>query len=330
MLRYIASRLAIMLPTLLFISIISFMLIELPPGDYMSSYMDRLLQSGQDVTDDLVQNLRVRYGLDQPVFVRYLKWISRFVQGDFGYSFLYGRPVSQLIGDRLLVTVLVTMVTIACTWLLAFPVGIFVALRQYTAGDYIVTFLGFIGLAIPDFMLALILMYLGFKLFGFSVGGLFSMTYANAPWSWAKFVDLLKHVWIPVLVVGTSGTAGLIRIMRANMLDEIRKPYVTTARSKGIAEWKVILKYPVRVALNPFVSTVGWYLPSLISGSTIVAIVLSLPMTGPILFDALKSQDMYLAGSFILFLAILTVVGTLLSDILLAWLDPRIRFGAAK
>ena len=328
MYRYILTRVLIMIPTLFVISIISFALIELPPGDYLSSYIDRLMQSGQDATRDLVQNLRIRYGLDKPVHVRYLKWMGGVLQGDFGYSFLYNRPVSQLIGERLALTIFVTFTTLIFTWVLAIPIGIYAAVRQYSPTDYVFTFIGFIGLATPNFMLALILMYLGYKLFGFNVGGLFSMEYATAPWSWAKFVDMLEHLWVPVVVIGTAGTAGMIRVMRANMLDEIRKPYVTTARAKGLPPWKVILKYPVRVAMNPFVSTIGWLLPSLVSGATITAIVLSLPTTGPLLLEALRNQDMYLAGSFLMFLAALTVVGTLLSDILLAWIDPRIRYGA--
>ncbi len=316
-----------MIPTLFIISIVSFALIELPPGDYLTSYMSRLLESGQDVTSDLVTNLRVRYGLDKPLHVRYIKWMGGIFQGDFGYSFLYRRPVSTLIGERLGLTVFITFSTILFTWIVAIPIGVLSAIKQYSPGDYLFTFLGFIGLATPNFMIALILMYLGYKWFGFNVGGLFSMEFANAPWSWAKFVDMLQHLWIPVVVIGTAGTAGMIRIMRANMLDEIRKPYVVTARAKGLPEWRIISKYPFRVALNPFVSTVGWLLPRLISGATITAIVLSLPTTGPLLLEALRSQDMYLAGSFIMFLAALTVIGTLISDILLIIIDPRIRYG---
>ncbi len=326
MYQYVIRRIVVMIPTLLAISIVSFAIIELPPGDYLSSYIARLEQTNQDVSTSLVTALRHRYGLDAPMHVRYFKWITRVFRGDLGYSFRFSRPVSELIGERLILTVLVTFTTMWFTWIVAFPIGIYSALKPYTIGDYIVTFLGFIGLATPNFMLALILMFISYKYFGFSVGGLFSMEFADAAWSMAKVADLLKHLWVPVIVIGTAGTAGLIRIMRANMLDELPKPYVTTARSKGLPEWKVIAKYPVRVALNPFVSTVGWMLPRLISGATITAIVLSLPTTGPLLLEALRSQDMYLAGSFIMLLASLTVIGTLVSDLLLAWLDPRIRF----
>lgn len=283
-------------------------------------------QSNIDVSQELVNNLKARYGLDQPLYVQYYKWILGFVQGDFGYSFLYQRPVNTLIGERLLLTITVTFTTMIFTWIVAFPIGIYSAIKQYSIGDYIFTFLGFVGLSIPNFMLALVLMFMGARYFGFSVGGLFSTEYINAPWTWAKVIDLMTHIWIPVIVIGTANTAGMIRITRANLLDELSKPYVTTARAKGLPEWKSILKYPVRVALNPFISTVGWRIPRLISGGAIVAIVLALPTTGPMFLNALRNQDMYLAGSFIMFLSTLTIFGTLISDILLIWLDPRIRY----
>jgi peptide/nickel transport system permease protein len=266
--------------------------------------------------------------LNQPGYVQYWKWISGIVlRGDFGQSFELNAPVSSLIWGRLGLTLMLSITTLIFTWAVAFPIGIYTAVKKYSLGDYVFTLLGFIGLAIPNFLLALILMYVAFKYFNQSVGGLFSPEYIDAAWGWNKFWDMLKHLWVPIVIVGTAGTAGLIRVMRANLLDELSKPYVDTARAKGMSEWRLILKYPVRVALNPFISTVGWTLPLLISGSAIVAIVLNLPTSGPLLLRSLLTQDMFLAGSFILMLAILTIVGTLISDILLALLDPRIRYG---
>jgi peptide/nickel transport system permease protein len=328
--QYILRRILVMIPTLIVISMITFVIINLPPGDYLHSYIARLEQSQREVTQDLVESIRVRYGLDRPIHVRYFMWARGIVSGDFGYSFRYNRPVADLIGERLALTVGIALVTIIFTWVIAFPIGIYSAVRQYSIGDVVATVIGYIGLAIPNFMLALILMYVSFRYFGFNVGGLFSMEYAEAPWSWGKIVDLLQHLWVPVVVVGTAGTAGLIRIMRANMLDELPKQYVMTARAKGLHEWAVIAKYPVRVALNPFISTVGWLLPVLVSGEIITAVVLGLPTTGPLLLEALRSQDMYLAGSFVMFLATLTVIGTFVSDILLALLDPRIRYSVKE
>ncbi len=323
---FILKRLIVMIPTLAIISMVSFFVIQLPPGDYIDSYISQLEAQDIHASRELVENLRARYGLDRHPVVAYFKWISGVVVGDFGYSFQYQRPVSRLIGERLLLTLAVTVSTLIFTWVIAFSIGVYSALRPHSLGDYVATFFGFLGLAIPNFLLALLLMFLGQRWFGMNVGGLFSAEFATAPWSWAKFIDMMKHMWVPVVVLGTAGTAGLIRIMRANLLDELNKPYVITARSTGIPEWKVILKYPLRVALNPFVSTIGWLLPQLISGAAIVAIVLSLPTTGPLLLQALRSQDMYLAGSFLMLLATLTVIGTLISDILLALLDPRIRY----
>lgn len=324
--EYILKRILAMIPTLVIISIISFVIIQLPPGDFLTSYIARLMQSEQEVSQELVIALRHRYGLDQPLHMRYFKWVGGMFRGDFGYSFRFNRPVRDLIGERLVLTIVVTFATVIFTWLVSFPIGIYSAVKQYSIGDYVATFIGFLGLATPNFMLALILMFIGFKYFGFNVGGLFSPEYANAPWDMAKFMNMLEHLWVPVVVIGTAGTAGMIRVMRANLLDELHKPYVTTARAKGLHEWNVIVKYPVRVALNPFVSTIGWMLPALVSGEAITAIVLNLPTTGPLLLEALRSQDMYLAGSFVMMLASLTVVGTLISDVLLAWIDPRIRY----
>ena len=326
MTKYILRRLLGMVPTLLVISIITFVLIQLPPGDFLTSQLEQLQQQGEQINEERIAALRKRYGLDRPVTVQYVKWITNFVQGDMGYSFEWNRPVNELIWERLGYTVVIALASLMFTWVIAFPIGIYSALRQYSVADYVFTTLGFIGLATPSFLLAMVLMYLGYSWFGVSVGGLFSPEFVAAPWSWARFVDLLKHVWIPTVVIGMAGTAGLIRVMRANLLDELQKPYVTTARAKGLGPIRLVLKYPVRIALNPFVSTIGWMLPHLFSGATIAAVVLSLPTTGPLLLRALMSQDMYLAGSFIMILSTLTVIGTLLSDILLALIDPRIRY----
>lgn len=326
MLRFVARRILIMIPTAIIISIISFIIIQLPPGDFLEVWRDSLEQQGTMVDQSVIDSMRDRYGLGQPMIVQYFKWISNVMQGDFGYSFHYKRPVQQLIGERLALTIAITSGTLVFTWILAFPIGVYSAIKQYSLGDYLATFFGFIGLATPNFLLALILMFVGFRYFGWSVGGLFSPEFDGAPWSIAKFWDLMTHLWVPVVVVGTSGTAGLIRILRANLLDELSKQYVTTARSGGLSETRVLVKYPVRVALNPFVSTLGYLLPQLISGATIVSVVLSLPTSGPMLLRALQSQDMYLAGTFVLLLALLTLIGTLVSDILLALLDPRIRY----
>ena len=326
MLQFILRRILYMIPTLVIISILSFIIIQLPPGDYLTSVVVTMRASGEELDQATLDALEQRYGLSKPIHVQYWKWISGILlRGDFGQSFEWNQPVSELMWGRLALTFTMSLATLLFTWVVAFPVGIFSAVRQYSVPDYISTIVGYVGLATPNFLLALILMYVAFKFFNQSVGGLFSPDYADAPWSWAKVWDLLKHLWIPVVIIGTAGTAGLIRIMRANLLDELHKPYVTTARAKGMSEWRLILKYPVRMALNPFVSTVGWTLPVLVSGSAVVSIVLALPTTGPLLLRALMSQDMYLAGSFIMLLSVLTIIGTLVSDILLAWLDPRIR-----
>jgi peptide/nickel transport system permease protein len=328
MLRYIGHRLLLMIPTIFVVSVISFIIIQLPPGDFLSSYVANLEAMGEKVDEATLISLRNAYGLGQPIHIQYFKWINGILHGDFGMSFTWKVPVSQLIWDRLGLTVLLSLATLLFTWFIAFPVGIYSAVRQYSIGDYFFTFLGFLGVATPNFLLALVLMVVSYNYFGKSVGGLFSPQFEQAPWSWARFLDLVDHIWIPMIVLGLSGTASLIRIMRANLLDELQKPYVTTARAKGQDERTLLLRYPVRAALNPFVSTLGWTLPQLVSGSTIVAVVLNLPLTGPMMLTALISQDMYLAGSFILLLSILTIIGTLISDILLAWLDPRIRLSA--
>jgi len=326
MVAFLLRRIFYMIPTLIVISIVAFLVIQAPPGDYLTTIVSTLASEGEDVDPEALKALEIRYGLGQPMYVQYWKWISGIVfRGDFGHSFSWNKPVSSLIWQRLALTFMLSLASLLFVWILAFPIGIISAVRQYSALDYISTTLGFVGLATPNFLLALVMMYISFKYFGQSIGGLFSPEYVSAAWSWDKLVDLLSHLWIPVVIIGTAGTASLIRIMRANLLDELRKPYVVTARAKGLSEWKLILKYPVRIALNPFISTVGWVLPTLISGATITAIVLSLPTTGPLLLRALTSQDMYLAASFILMLSVLTVIGTLISDLLLALLDPRIR-----
>jgi peptide/nickel transport system permease protein len=315
-----------MIPTFIAVSIIAFIIIQLPPGDYLTTLVASMASQGETLDPAAMEALRARYGLGQPMWVQYLKWMSNiFLHGDFGQSFEWNQPVVDLIWKRLGLTFMLSLSTLLFVWAVALPVGIYSAVRQYSLGDYTFTFLGFIGLAIPNFLLALVLMYIAFKYFNQSVGGLYSPEFQEAAWSWAKLKDLLSHLWIPIVIIGTAGTASLIRVMRANLLDELPKPYVVTARAKGLPEYQVIMRYPVRVALNPFVSTVGWVLPALISGEAIVSIVLSLPTTGPLLLRSLLSQDMYLAGSFILMLSTLTIIGTLLSDILLAILDPRIR-----
>jgi len=327
MIKYIVKRVLYMIPTLIGISILSFFIIQLPPGDYLTAKIAGLAEQGQTIDVATLDAMKARYGLDQPMIVQYWKWISGIVlRGDFGESFEWNRPVTQMIWGRLGLTFILSFVTLLFIWILAFPIGIYSAVKKYSIGDYVFTFFGFIGLAIPNFLFALTLMYIAFSKFGLSVGGLFSPKFQEAPWSWDKFVDLMQHIWIPMIVLGLSGTASLIRTMRANLMDELKKPYVETARAKGLAENKLLVKYPVRVALNPFISTVGWILPTLVSGSTVVSIVLNLPTTGPLLLRSLQSQDMYLAGSFILLLSTLTVIGTLISDILLALVDPRIRF----
>ena len=326
MAQFIIKRLLYMIPTFFVISLVSFIIIQLPPGDYLTSYIANISAAGETVEAEVIEALEQRFGLGQPFHVQYFKWMRNMLtKGDFGLSFEWQEPVEDIIWGRLQLTLMISVSTLLFTWLIAFPIGIYSAVNQYSIGDYVATFFGFIGLATPNFLLALILMYIAFKYFNQSVGGLFSPEYQDAAWSWGRVKDFLAHLWIPMIILGTSGAASLIRIMRANLLDEIKKPYVTTARAKGLPEWRVIMKYPVRVALNPFVSTAGWLLPSLVSGSIIVATVLSLPTTGPLLLRALTSQDMYLAGAFILLLSTLTMIGTLVSDVVLAWLDPRIR-----
>lgn len=324
--RYLVNRLIYMAIVCFFVSILTFVVIQLPPGDYLTSYVMSLEASGRQISQDQLEALRVRYGLDQPMHVQYWKWITNFIRGDMGHSFEWNQPVNTLVWERLGLTAVISLSSIIFTWVVALPIGIISALNKHSFLDYCTTFISFLGLAIPNFMLALILMYIGFRYLGVHVGGLFSPEYQHAAWSFAKFKDLLSHLWVPTIVLGTGGTAGMVRIMRANLLDELDKLYVTAATARGLSPLRVILKYPVRIAINPFISTVGWILPEIISGATITSIVLNLPTTGPILLGALRTQDMYLAGSFLMLLTILTVIGTLISDILLAVVDPRIRF----
>ena len=316
-----------MIPTLFAISIITFVIIQLPPGDYLSTYIAELQSQGENVDIAKIEALRAQYGLDKSMVEQYCFWVLGLLQGDLGFSFEYQLPVSEVVGDRLLLTLILNFTTIIFIWLVSFPIGIYSATHQYSWGDYGLTFVGFIGLATPNFLLALILLYFANVWFGTSIGGLMDPIYIDHPWSTAKFLSILEHLWVPVVVIGTSGTASMIRRLRANMLDELQKQYVITAKAKGLNPLKALIKYPLRTSLNPFIADIGNMLPQIISGSAIVSMVLSLPTTGPMLISALQSQDMYLAGSFLIFLALLTVVGMFLSDLALAWLDPRIRLG---
>jgi peptide/nickel transport system permease protein len=328
MLGYILRRVLLMIPTLFVVSLLSFTIIQLPPGDFLTSYAAQLRQEGEYVEEEELEALARRYGLGQPVYVQYTKWIGGILtKGDFGQSMEWQKPVKDLLWERIGLTMILATVSILVGWFIAIPIGVYSATHQYSIPDYVMTVFSFIGAGTPGFMIALIIMWIAMRQFGMNVGGLFSEEYVVAPWSVDKVVDMLKHLWIPVLILTISGTAGGIRTTRANLLDELNKPYVETARAKGLTERRLIWKYPVRVALNPFFSTVGWSLANQIGGLQLVAVVLSLQTTGPMLLRALTSQDMYLAGSFLLLLSVLTVLGTLVSDILLAWVDPRIRLG---
>jgi peptide/nickel transport system permease protein len=326
MFAYIARRILIMIPMLFLISIISFVAIQLPPGDFMTSYVAGLRTMGDNIDQEAIDSLRERYGLGKPIHVQYFKWISGIIlRGDWGQSMEWQRPVKELIWDRLGLTIILSLFALMVSWFVAIPVGVYSATHQYSIPDYIMSIISFIGVGVPGFLLALIFMYFAQTQLGLNVGGLFSQQYIDAPWSVDRVVDLAKHLWIPVVILAIEGTAGSIRTTRANLLDELNKPYVELARAKGLTEMQLIWKYPVRVALNPFFSTVGWSLASLISGATLLSVVLSLQTTGPMQLRALMSQDMYLAGSFLLLLSLLTIIGTLISDILLAVVDPRIR-----
>jgi len=325
MLRFLIRRALMALLTLIAISVLSFVIIKLPPGDYISTYVAQQAASGAIITQQEAESLRAQYGLDQPVWVQYGKWMRLVVTGNFGASMEWQRPVTSVIGDRLFLTVALSLAAVFFTWLIALPIGIYSAVKQYSPLDYLFTTLGFFGLAVPNFLLALVLMYFGFTFFGANIGGLFSPDYADAPWNAAKFADLLKHLPLPAFILAVGGTAQVIRVLRANLLDELRKPYVTSARAKGLKEWQVIMRHPVRVALNPFVSTIGYLFPYIVSGSIIVSLVLSLPTVGPLLLRALLAQDMFLAGTIVLMLGTMTVIGTFISDVLLMVIDPRVR-----
>jgi len=331
MLTYVIRRVLQFIPLLAVISVLTFALIELPPGDYLTMHIIQLEQSGTMPSEEEIARLTMQYGLDKPITQRYLLWIWNIIRhGNFGRSFQWEKPVSEIIGERILLTVVISLSTLVFVWGTSIPIGIYAATHQYSFFDYAFTFLGFIGMAVPGFLLALVMMYFAFAYLDISVTGLFSPDYVDAPWSWARVWDMLKRLWVPIIVIGISGTAALIRVMRGTLLDELRKQYVTTARAKGVSERKLLFKYPVRIAINPMLSTIGWLLPRIVSGSAIVSIVLNLPTTGPVLLRALLSQDMYLAGSFVMILSALTITGTLISDILLALVDPRIRYGGVS
>ena len=326
MLYYIVRRLFYMVIVLLLLSVVCFVIIQLPPGNYAIYYIRNLEAAGQMVTEAEKAAIIKQYGLDLPIYFQYVNWIGGLLHGDFGRSFAYNQSVVDLLIERVPLTIIISLAAFIFTYIVAIPIGIVSATHQYSISDYIFTVIGFAGLAIPNFLFALILMFLSHKYFGLSVGGLFSTHYANVPWDIGKFIDMLKHLPIPILVIGTAGTAGLIRVIRGCLLDELRKQYVITARAKGVSEKILLFKYPVRVAINPVISTIGWMLPAIFSGETITSIVLCLPTTGPLLFDALMNEDMYLAGGIIMILSSLTIIGTFISDILLAWADPRIGY----
>ena len=332
MLAYTIHRIFIMVPTLLAISAIVFTIIQLPPGDFFEAYINELLSQGESVDLQKIEQLRQLYGVDRPIWQQYIYWVWGLVQGDLGYSFEYGLPVNEVVGDRLWLSFMVSLSVIIFTYAVSFPIGVYSAVRQYSIGDYTFTFLGFLGLATPNFLLALVLLYFANVVFGTSIGGLMDEQFIDQPWNWPKVSSVLEHLWIPVVVIGTSGTAGMIRRLRANLLDELQRLYVTTARAKGLSTTRLLIKYPLRMAINPFIADIGSLLPQVVSSAAIVSIVMNLPTTGPMLIEALQSQDMYLAGSFLMFLATLTVIGVFLSDLALAVLDPRIRLsgGATK
>ena len=325
MLKYIVKRTLVLIPLLLALSVVVFVIIQLPPGDYLTTYINNLRSTGQQVTEDEIAALEARYGFDQPMYVQYMKWAQNLLRGDLGYSFVYKRSVNSLIASRLPATITLSVVSVLLIWIIAFPLGFYSATHKYSLGDYAFTSVSFFGISVPEFLLAIIIMYLYFLTTRQYAGGLYSDEFAGQPWTWAKIVNMLQHVWIPLLIIAFTGTAGLFKTFRANLIDELNKPYVKTARAKGVGNMRLLIKYPVRIALIPFIATVGWLLPGLISGQTILAQVLSLPTVGPLLLTALQNQDMYLAGSIVLIMGVLSMIGTLVSDILLALTDPRIR-----
>ncbi len=327
MLKFIVRRIIILVPLLILVSIVSFIVIQLPPGNFVESYIRNLELQGGSVNAAQKEALLRQYGLDQPVVVQYFIWIGKIIlHGDFGNSFKFQRPVVELLAERIPRTIALSLGAMLVTWMIGIPIGILSALKKYTVWDYFFTLLSFLGLSVPAFLLALVLMFAVFTSTGYMTTGLFSAQFQDAPWSLAKFVDLMRNVWLPLVVLAVTGSAGLIRVLRATLLDELKKQYVTTARAKGLPEWKVILLYPIRIAINPIISTIGWMLPAMVGGELVVSKVLNIPTVGPMMLDATLSQDMYLAGGFVLILCSLTIVGTLISDILLAWADPRIRF----
>lgn len=328
MLNYIIRRLTIIIPELFLISVIAFVVIQLPPGDFLSTYIMRLQASGVEINQTIIETLRLQYGLDRPLYVQYFIWIKNIIlYGNFGTSFAWNTPVINLIRERIPITLTISLLSLTLTWLVAFPIGVYSATHQYSLFDHIFTFLSFLGVSMPGFLLALTAIWFLYRFTGHAVIGAFSLEYLNQPWSLAKMLDMLRNIWLPVIVVGMAGTAGLVRVIRAMMLDEIRKLYVTTARAKGLPEYKVLIKYPLRVAVSPTISTIGWLLPAIVSGESVVGIVLNLQTIGPLLLTASLAQDMYLAGSIVLILGTLTVIGMFISDLLLAWLDPRVRYG---
>ncbi len=329
MVRFILQRLLILPVLLLLFSLVVFWLVQAPPGDFLTSYLATLASSGSSVDQAQVEALKIQFGLDQPFHVQYIRWMDGLLHGDLGLSLEYQRPNIELIAERLTPTLLLALFSFIFTWIVAIPAGIYSATHQHSILDYLFTVLNYFGVATPNFLLALVLMWWAFSAFGIGITGLFSPEYTEAPWSVGRFIDLCQHIWLPVIILGIAGTARLTRIMRANLLDELNKPYVVAARAKGLSEWRLVLKYPVRLALNPLVSTIGWYLPQLFSGSLVLATVMNLLNIGPLLLRALTQQDMYLAGSILLIYCLLTIIGTLLSDVLLAWLDPRIRMEGA-
>ena len=325
---FIINRLLQLIPLLIIISIISFIIIELPPGDFLTVLIDELEQEGTTIAEDEIARLTIQYGLDKPLYRRYLIWAKNIlIKGNLGRSFQWEKPVTEVIGERIVLTVTISTFTLIFVWAVSVPIGIYSATHQYSISDYIFTFFGFIGLALPGFLLALVIMYLAFAHLDLNVTGLFSAEYEDAAWSLGKIKDLLSRVWVAIIIIGMTGTASLIRVIRGSLLDELRKQYVITARSKGVSERRLLFKYPVRIAINPLISTIGWLLPLIVSGEALVAIVLNLPTVGPVLLRALLSQDMFLAGSMVMILSVLTVIGTVISDVLLAWIDPRIRYG---
>ena len=325
MTRYILQRLALLPLLMVIYSFVIFAIIQAPPGDFLTAYVATLSSSGSSISADQIAALRHQYGLDQPFAVQYALWMKNLFHGDFGLSLEYQRPNADLIGEQIGLTIALALFSFVLTWLIAVPAGIFSATHPRSLGDHVLTVINYVGVAVPNFMLALVLMWIAFAYFDISITGLYSPEFVDAPWSFARVWDLLGHIWLPALVLGIAGTARLSRIMRANLLDELNKPYVVTARAKGMKEWRLVLRYPVRLAFNPLISTIGWYLPALFSGSLIVATVMNLPNIGPLLLRALINQDMYLAGGILLIYSFLTIVGTLLSDVLLALIDPRIR-----